>query len=183
MAKLELNPIPGGDAAPVEQAKPDVLAIVKAKIESGAPVDQLTAIYLKIRNSAADLKQQYSKKVAPLNGAIEALETHFLAKMLEMGVDSLKNANGTPYKTTKTSITVADTPAFLTFVLDRALANLTISAAAKEAVRNSMIESGQLALIEARASKLAVEAVIEEIEDLPPGLNRRVETAVNVRSD
>lgn len=183
MAVLQLNPIPEAQAAAAEpKAAPTIADMVKAAIAKGTDIATLTSLYLKVRNSKADLADQAKKKLAPLNEALEAIENHFLAKMLEMKVDSLKNAGGTPYKSEKVSISVADNSAFVDYVLTRALAALPVTDGAKDAIKAAMVESGQLALIEARASKTAVEALMEETKELPAGLNHRVETTVNVRA-
>lgn len=185
MTTLELNPIPAGEAPAASPAPPpgtSVSDIVKKALAANLPIDTLTSLYLKLRAAKDDLNQQAKSKLAPINEGMDALEAHFLAKMTELGVDSLKNAAGTPYKTEKVSITVADNAAFVDYTLTRALSGLTVSDAAKAAIKQAIIDSGQLALIEARASKSAVEALLEETHELPPGLNRRSEYAVNVRS-
>lgn len=186
-ATLELKPIPTGDAdvggtqaAPA--AAPTVADTIRAAIAAGADAATLTRAYLKMRAAKADLEDQAKKKLAPIKDSMEQIENHFLAKMLEMGVDSLKNAEGTPYKTTKTSVTVADNSAFVDFVLTQALSGLPVSEEARNKIKQAMIESGQLALIEARASKTACEAYLEETHELPAGLTRRAEVAVNIKA-
>ena len=184
-ATLELKPIPGTESAPVEtpKAPPSVLDIVTNAVNGGADMAALTSLYLKVRNAKSDLSAQAKKRMAPLDESMELLENTFLAKMTEMGVDSLKNANGTPYKTTKTSITTADAPLYVDFVLTRAMAGLPLTDAAKEKIKQAMIDSGAMMLLETRPAKLAVEALVEETKVLPPGLNQRKEFAVNVRAD
>lgn len=183
-ATLELKPIPeAAPAAPAASQEPDILAIVKAQIEGGADMAKLTALYLKLRNKKKDLDTLAKQKAAPLTASMDLIEAKFLATMQELGTDSLKNASGTPYKTIKTSITIADGPAYMDFVLTRALAGLTVSDAAKEKIKEAMIESGQLSLIEARAAKTAVEQLMMETQMLPDGLAKRDEVAVNVRAD
>ena len=102
--------------------------------------------------------------------------------MIELGTDSLKNEAGTPYRTEAVSITCADSQAFMDYVLDRALQALPVKPEARDAIKQAMIESGQLMLLEARPSKSAVETLLQETQELPAGLNRRVEAKVNVRS-
>ena len=188
-ATLELNPIPGNDTAKPAAANTapaagtTVLDIVTKAVQAEKPdVAQLTGIYLKLRNTKKDLEAQAKAKIQPLNQGMELIEGFFLSKMLELGVDSLKNEAGTPYRSEKVSITVADNMTFVDFVLDRALSSLPISEQARGAIKQAMVDSGQLALIEARASKSAVEAYLEETKELPPGLNHRVEATVNVRT-
>lgn len=177
MTTLEMHDIPTA-AAP----KPTVVDIVARAIESNATIDAMTALYLKLRNAESDLKNQFKEKASPIIQGKALIEGYFLEKMQELGVDSLKNENGTPYKSETVSVTTADNEAFLTYVLDRALSGLPLPDAARATVRDGMLNSGQLSLLEARASKSAVEALVEATGELPPGLNRRVELKVNVRS-
>lgn len=198
-AKLALKPIPGAEnaqpdetvtdttapaaATPAPSGPPTVDAIVGNMIEQGVTVDKLTKTYLKIRDSHASLKKQAAEKMAPLVTAMAKIENHFLAKMNEMGVDSLKNAEGTPYKTTRTSITVEDNPTFVDYVLTRALSSLTqLNQQARDAIKDAIIASGQLWLIEARAAKSAVETFLIENEELPAGLKKTSEIVVNVKA-
>lgn len=180
MTTLELNPIPTD--APAQPAAPSVVDIVQRSIESGADVSVLTGLYLKLRDAKSDLATQAKAKGAPINEGLSMIENHFLGLMIDMKVDSLKNAAGTPYKAEVPSVTVADNMVFVDFVLTNALSGLQVSDQAREAIKTHIIDSGHLALIEARASKSAVEAYLEETKELPPGLNRRVDVKVNVRA-
>lgn len=186
MATLELNPIPAAPDAPAAPATkpacPNVADIVRKALQGTPDMAQLTTLYLKLRGAKKDLDEQAKAKTRPLCESMTLIENHFLDKMNELKVDALKNDAGTPYKSERVSITVADNQAFVDYTLTRALAGLNVSDAAKEAIKNAIVDSGQLALIEARASKSAVEALMEETKELPPGLNRRVEATVNVRA-
>lgn len=178
---LQLNPIPEAPAA-VEATHP-LLALVERAVTAEKPnVEQITSIYLKLRAAEKDLKTKAAAKIAPLAAGMERIEAFLLAKMEELGVDSLKNDAGTPYKSERVTISVADNAAFVDFVLDRALQSLPVSAEARASIVQAIVNSGQFALIEARASKTAVEALVEETGELPPGLNRRAENTVNVRA-
>lgn len=196
-AILELNPLPAGDAPVAAQAPAPAAAvvntapgpgttlldIVQRAVQAEKPdMPLLTSVYVKLRNTKKDLDEQAKTKTRPLVEGMELIEACFLAKMLELGVDSLKNERGTPYKTEQVSITVADNATFMDFILTRALEALPVSEQARVAIKSAIVESGHLALLEARASKSAVEALLEETKELPPGLNRRVEAKVNVRT-
>lgn len=181
MTTLELNPIPSEDPTPTPAVK-TVADIVQQQIDSGADVSVLTELYLKLRNAKSDLATQAKEKGAPINDGLSKIENHFLGLMIDMKVDSLKNEAGTPYKAEVPSVTVADNMVFVDFVLTSALSSLNVSDAARQAIKDHIIDSGHLALIEARASKSAVEAFLEETKELPPGLNRRVDVKVNVRA-
>lgn len=177
--KLDLKPIPSGEAP---ASPPTVDQIVENAIAAGTDVAGLTALYLKLRAAKSDIADQAKTKTAPINKGLSLIENHLLDIMNEMKVDSLKNDAGTPYKAELASISVADNSTFVEFVLDRSLAELPVTDEARIAIRNAMIDSGYLALIEARASKTAVEAYLQETEELPPGLNRSTVIKLNVRS-
>jgi hypothetical protein len=194
-AVLELKPIPGAGEAPASSsppaaaaAQPSILDQVNAFIEmakkpdSGVNMATLTKLYLKIRDAKKDVDEQAKAKTAPLTASIDALEAFFLAKMQELGTDSLKNEAGTPYKSEKSSVTVADNESFVGWVLDEALKPLAVNDAAKAVIKQTILDSGAFAYIESRASKTAVEAYVEQTKALPPGLNRRSEWTVNVRA-
>jgi len=185
MTTLELAPIPEAEDAPQQDAvapESPVVTIVRQAIEAGEGMDKLTGLYLKLRGGADDLKKQLSAKMAPINKAMDMIENHFLAKMNEMGVENLKNANGTPYKTIAVSVSVADNEAFVSYVLLNSLGDLPLNEETKHKIVEAMKNNGAFALIESRASKSAVEAQLEATGELPPGLNRRVEVKVNVKS-
>lgn len=189
-AVLELKPIPGAEQAPAASQTPnrtifdDVKDIIAAagKEGSGVTLGTLTALYIKIRNAKKDIDEQAKAKTTQLTQSIDALEAFFLAKFNELDVDSVKTEAGTPYKAEKTSVTVADNQAFVDWVLTKALEELPVTPEARNAVKKAIMDSGALAYIESRASKTAVEAYLEETQQLPPGLNRRVEATVNVRA-
>lgn len=181
---LELNPIPetqdAGQEAP--KAAPPIDAMVESMIKTNPGMASLTKLYLRLRGAHDDIKRQATERMAPINHGMELLEAHFLDQMNTLKVDSLKNEAGTPYRSTRVSITVADNSAFVDFVLTTALESLPIADEAREKIIQAITESGMFALIEARASKSAVEAYLEETSELPPGLNRREESTVNVRA-
>lgn len=182
-AVLELNPIPQDQVeTPAPATPPAIDEMVSKMIEAGPGMASLTKLYLRLRATKDDVKRQASARLAPIDHGMAMLEAHFLAKMNEMQVDSLKNEAGTPYRSTRVSITVADNQAFVDFVLSSALEALPVAEAAREKIKQVIVDSGQFALIEARASKSAVEAYLEETSELPPGLNRREEATVNVRT-
>jgi hypothetical protein len=187
-AVLELNPIPGAEQTPqpAEAAPPATKTIhdmVKDAIAAGADIGTLTGLYVKLRNAKKDIDEQAKAKTSPLVAGMETIEAHFLAEFQKLGVDSMKTEFGTPYSQAKSSVTVADNEAWVTWVLNKALEPLKqLTPEARDVIRQSMLDSGALAFLEARAAKSAVEAYLEETKELPPGLNRRVETVVNVRA-
>lgn len=125
-----------------------------------ANLNEAVTKYLELRNMKAKLNAECKEKVAQLDAGMEKLEQFFLMHMQKNGLESLPTEVGTPYKTTKLSVTVADWMEFLPWVRD----------------------NGKWDMLTRGASKDAVKAFKEENQDLPPGLNWREEIAVNVRS-
>jgi hypothetical protein len=122
-------------------------------------ISELVEKYIKIRDRKTQLKKEYEAKVAPLEDAHAKIEAKFLELFEKSGTDSLKTEFGTAYKSTRTSITVADREAFMTYIR----------------------ENDEWPLLEIRPAKAAVESFKESHEDIPPGLNYREEMVVNFR--
>lgn len=122
-------------------------------------VDRIIEKYIALRDKKAELKAAYDGQVKDLDAAMSRIENFLLAKMQELGVESLRTPFGTPYIQRRTSASVADWEAVLDWV-------------------RSNEEWGML---ERRVSKTAVEAWRDEHNDLPPGLNWREERVVNIR--
>lgn len=115
--------------------------------------------YLELREMKAQISADSKKKIAEIEAGLEKIEKFFLIKMEESGLEALPTELGTPYKQNRVSVTVADWTLFLDWV--------------KENDKWDMLTRG--------ASKDAVKLFKEEAEDIPPGLNWREETVVNVR--
>lgn len=182
---LTLNPLPTPpevDDAPQAQPENPILKAVAALVENKAPFDTLTKTYLAIRDKKKDLDAQAKARVAPLADALAQLEAHMLARFTEMGVDNVKTPFGTPYISTKSSVTMADADMFWRFVLSQAFNGLPLQDSTRTAIINHLVGSGALALIESRPAKAAVETYIESHKELPPGVNTRTERVLNVKS-
>jgi hypothetical protein len=115
--------------------------------------------YIELRDRKAKISADAKAEIARLDEGMEKIERFLLAEMDKQGLEALPTGEGTPYKSTKTSVTVADWPEFLNWV--------------KEGGRWEMLTRG--------ASKDAVKEFREANDDLPPGLNWREEIVVNVR--
>ena len=122
-------------------------------------IDDLVGKYLKLRELKKQKEEAYKQDVAPVSEMMDKLEMLFLQRMNEAGLESLPTKHGTPYKTKRTSVTVADWESSLPFIRTNELWHL----------------------LERRVSKTAVQQYVEEHGDLPPGLNWREEIVVNVR--
>lgn len=121
---------------------------------------ELVEKYLSLRDKKAEIKAEYEKKVAAVDGALDKIEAVLLNTFNTMGIENIKTPAGTAYVSVRTSATVADRDAFL---------------------HGFVIPNEAWEFLENRVSKSAVEQFKEANNDLPPGLNWREERVVNIR--
>lgn len=124
-----------------------------------ADLSEIIEKYVALRDKKATLKAAYDTSVADIDAMLGKCEVFLLGKMQEQGVESYKTSFGTAYKQIRTSATVADWDSLLPFIQKNGLWNM----------------------LERRVSKVAVEEYKAANDDLPPGLNYRMEAVVNVR--
>ena len=124
-----------------------------------ADLNAVVQRYVELRDLKASLSAAFKNQAAEIDAGMEKIEKFFLIEMEKSNLEALPTEAGTPYKSTKTSATVADWPSFLAWVQ----------------------ENGKWELLTRGASKDAVKAFREEQNDLPPGINWREEIVVNVR--
>lgn len=122
-------------------------------------LDTVVEKYIILRDRKAELKKEFERNVESIDAGLAKCETYFLGQMYKMGLDSLPTKHGVPYKTTRTSATVADPEIF----------------------RQWVIANGAWPALDVKANKTFVAAFKEEHQDLPPGINWREEITVNVR--
>lgn len=120
--------------------------------------DVLIEKYIQLRDRQKQLKAEFDEKVAPIDEAMKRIENHLMCVLNEQGADRIGCATGVAFKSTVTSATVADKDAFRRFILD-----------------NNAWE-----LADIRAAKTAVKDFVEAHDDIPPGVNWRVETVLRV---
>lgn len=121
--------------------------------------DELIQRYVLIRDKKAELEAEHKTKVARINEVLKKIEVRLQEQMTETGADSLKTGHGTCYLSTRTTAKVADRDAFLQFVQDK----------------------NAWEFIESRVNAKAVEAFVEENQELPPGVTTTRFTTVGVR--
>lgn len=115
--------------------------------------------YIKLRDAKAKAKGKYEDSISELTAIMDRIEALILDEFTKSGVESCSTAEGTAYRTVKTSASVADWDATLNF-----------------------IRAGEhWEMLERRVSKDAVVRWKEENNDLPPGLNWNEIVAINVR--
>jgi hypothetical protein len=123
-------------------------------------IDQVIAKYIELRDRKAQLKAEYEAKVAPVQEAMDKAEAFILQKMEETGVTSFKTDVGTAYVTTRTSASLADWDLFREFLAQ---------------------QEDPFVFLDRRVNKTAIEEYTKDKQDLPPGVNWRVERTVGFR--
>jgi len=115
--------------------------------------------YMELRDKKSALKAEYDAAKAQIDAKMDKLEALLLGAMDKNGLESFKTPFGTPYVTTRTSVTTADRSVFLEFVKSHE----------------------DWDMLEVRPAKAAVEVYVQQHGDVPPGVNLRTERVVNVR--
>lgn len=122
-------------------------------------MEELVAKYIELRDTKAKIESETKAKVAKIVDVMDKIEAVILAEFQASGVESVRTANGTAYKQTRSSATVADWDAALGYIQANNLWHM----------------------LERRVSKQAVEQFKEAHGELPPGLNWREEVVINIR--
>lgn len=125
-----------------------------------APDDKLVAKYVELRDEVAQREAQFKTEIAVPKSKMEKIEIEFLRRFNERGAESVRTAQGTAYRTVRTSVTCGDWETFFnTFV----------------------VPQQAWEFIEHRPSKTSVLQFRGEHNDLPPGINLREEAVVGFR--
>jgi hypothetical protein len=122
-------------------------------------VDTMIEKYVQLRDRKKAKEDEHKAELAPFNEALSRLEGYMLEAMNQAGLSSMKSPHGTAYKSMRTSAKVIDWAVTLPYILE-----------------NKLYE-----LLEARVSKLAAQAIIEETKLPIPGVETSSEMVVNVR--
>lgn len=130
-------------------------------------VEELVKAYISLRDKKAELKAEFAKQQKPYDDALFQIESEMLAKMNDTGVESMKTAAGTAYKSIRSTVSVADKEAYKRFVL-----------AQIEAAEDPM---WAFDFLDIKANKSAVEDFLAAKDELPPGINLRREEVVGFR--
>jgi sugar phosphate isomerase/epimerase len=130
--------------------------------ETTAPVDldQLTSIYIKIRDARADKKRAFEEQDKELEDQLTVLATQMLDTCKEMGADSIRTPHGTIIRTVKSRYWTSDWDSMYGFIE----------------------EHGAFGLLEKRLHQTNMKDFLQENPDvLPMGLNVESEYTVSVR--
>jgi phage host-nuclease inhibitor protein Gam len=123
-------------------------------------LSEAVSLYIQLRDKKAEMKAEFDATIAPLNDKMDKLEAKLLDVFNKTGMDSVKTENGTAYTAVRTTASIADREAFMEFVK----------------------ANEEWSLLEARASKTAIEQFRDSNNgELPPGINIRSERVVNIR--
>lgn len=120
---------------------------------------ELVEKYIALREAKSKMDRKHKDKMAHLTEVMDAIEAELLSEFDRQGIDSVRTANGTAYKSKRTSATVRDWDLTLDYIRQHDLWNM----------------------LEKRVNKVAVEEFVNENEGLPPGVDWRSEITVNVR--
>lgn len=130
-----------------------------AEVKEAPQIAQIVERYVALRDKKAEMKKAFDESVKDIDGALERIENFLLARMQELGVESVRTPFGTPYISKRTSASVADWEAVLDFIK----------------------ANDEWPMLERRVNKAVVATWREEHNDLPPGLNWVEERVVNIR--
>lgn len=122
--------------------------------------ETLISKYIDLRDRKAELKKAFDADVAKLDKAMETIETYLMHLMNELGgVENIKTGVGTAYRSARTKASIAD----------------------RQLARDFVLRTGNLDLLELRASSKGVEQYVEEHKALPAGFSTLVEESVTIR--
>ena len=123
-------------------------------------LSEAVEVYIKIRDKKAQMKAAFDAEVSPINDKLAKLEAKLMEVFNQTGMDSVKTEFGTAYTVNRSTASVADRDIFMDYVK----------------------KNEEWSLLEVRVSKTAVDQFREAHEnEIPPGVNLRVERVVNVR--
>lgn len=127
---------------------------------STVPVDKLTKVYLKIKQRRSELAAQFKEEDGKLVEQQEQIKRALLGYLKSENLDSVKTANGTFYRSTKTKYWTSDWESMYRFIVDNQVPELLSKAINQSNMKQFLEENPDL---------------------LPKGLNVDSEYVVSVR--
>lgn len=123
-------------------------------------LDRLVSVYIKIRDKKSELAAEFNEKEKELDAKLDKLKAVLLEHCKETGVESVKTASGTFWRTQRKRFWTSDWEAMNRFVVD-----------------NEAVD-----LLEKRIHQGNMKQFLEENPDtLPPGLNADNAYSITVR--
>ncbi len=115
--------------------------------------------YVEIRDRVKAMDEAHEKAKKPFTDELNNLNGYLQEFLDKSGGDSFKTAFGTCYKSTRFTASLADSQAFMDYV----------------------VKNGRFELLDRKANSTAVKAFVEENGNLPPGCNLSQLSTVGVR--
>src|SRR5210317_1553512 len=123
-------------------------------------LDRLVSVYVKIRDKKLELAAEFKEKEKEFDAKLDKLKEVLLEHCKETGIESVKTASGTFWRTQKKRFWTSDWEAMSKFI----------------------VENEAVDLLEKRISQGNMREFLEENPDvLPPGLNADSEYSITVR--
>ena len=153
-------------------------------------VEEITRKYIELRDRKAEITKRHQEELAPLNEAMNNIEAWLLNQMNTLGVDTLKNKAGTPYKANSNSVHLTDGAAFKGHIFAPAIDAINhylhavgygIQPVDLEAIKAALLASARWDMVDFRAGKKGILEYQEQNNVLPPGVEVNTITVVNVR--
>jgi len=104
-------------------------------------LDDFTAKYIELRERRSVLKKDYETEDDKLKLMMEKIESRLQSELTALGVESVKTAHGTVFKTYKEFASVADFDAMLAYIIEHEAWEMFEKRVSKTAVRNIMEQS------------------------------------------
>lgn len=79
-------------------------------------MEEFVQAYVALRDARDDVKERHKAELAEITSALEDLELVLMSKLNELGVESVRTASGTVYKSKWTSVKVDDFEAVVNFI-------------------------------------------------------------------
>lgn len=119
----------------------------------------MIAKYIQLRDKKKEIEDKHKEELRPYNNLIEKLDGMLMHELERAGVDNMKCDAGTVFKSTSTSVGVQHWPETLKYIQ----------------------ENEAWDLLEARVSKTAAKAIIEETGQPIPGVSVSEAIVLRVR--
>ena len=87
-------------------------------------IDRLVSLYLKMRDKKAELTTNFRKKEEELNTKLDAVKTTLLTHCKDTGVESVRTASGTFYRTVKNKYWTSDWESMSKFIVEHKAVDL-----------------------------------------------------------
>ena len=138
---------------------PTEATVAGNKIIIPESIEAVVEQYVRLRDKIKEADDAHKEKLKTAKEYLKVLDGALLSKLNDIGGESVKTANGTVYRTTRRSASIADGEAFRQFVLN-----------------NEAFD-----MVDWRANANAVEDFIKSEGSQPPGVNYSVTYTVGVR--